>query len=142
MGYHFDQLEDAKQLRRLIDIFTGYHKWAVVELVAEKILEFGESSVALRALALSLERLGRNKDATPVLESLLKIDRFDADLAKKLAFAMIDEDAEKSIYYMKLSIEGFIKNKKYVEVTSLWTKLVSVSWEDIAFFERIERFLG
>ncbi|OHD65625.1 MAG: hypothetical protein A2176_13345 [Spirochaetes bacterium RBG_13_51_14] len=141
MGYHFDQLEDAKQLRRLIDIFTGYHKWAVVELVAEKILEFGESSVALRALALSLERLGRNKDATPVLESLLKIDRFDADLAKKLAFAIIDEDAEKSIYYMKLSIEGFIKNKKYEEVTSLWTKLVSVSWEDIAFFERIERFL-
>ncbi|MBN2158875.1 MAG: transcription elongation factor GreA [Spirochaetes bacterium] len=141
IGYHQDRIEDATQLRRLIDIFTAYHKWAVVELIAEKILEYGESSVALRALALSLERLGRNKDAIPVLESLLKIDRFDADLAKKLAFAIIDEDPEKSIYYMKLSIEGFIKNKKYEEVTSLWNKLVSVSWGDISFFERIERFL-
>ena len=134
-------IEDAKQLRRLIEIFTGYHKWAVVELIAEKILEYGESSAALRAMALSLERLGRNKDAIPVLESLLKIDRFDAELSKKLAFAIIDDEPEKSIHYMKLSIEGFIKNKKYEEVTSLWTKLVSVSWEDIAFFERIERFL-
>lgn len=141
IGYHLDRPEDAKQLRRLIDIFTGYHKWAVVELIAEKILEYGESSAALRAMALSLERLGRNKDAIPVLESLLKIDRFDADLSKKLAFAIIDEEPEKSIHYMKLSIEGFIKNKKYEEVTSLWTRLVSVSWGDIAFFERIERFL-
>jgi transcription elongation factor GreA len=141
IGYHLDRMEDAKQLRRLIEIFTGYHKWAVVELIAEKILEYGESSAALRAMALSLERLGRNKDAIPVLESLLKIDRFDADLSKKLAFAIIDEDPDKSIYYMKLSIEGFIKNKKYEEVTSLWNKLVSVSWGDIAFFERIERFL-
>jgi transcription elongation factor GreA len=141
IGYHHDNIEDAKQLRRLIEIFTGYHKWAVVELIAEKILEYGESSAALRAMALSLERLGRNKEAIPVLESLLKIDRFDAELSKKLAFAIIDEEPEKSIHYMKLSIEGFIKNKKYEEVTSLWTKLVSVSWEDIAFFERIERFL-
>jgi len=141
LGYHLDKPEDAKQLRRLIEIFTGYHKWAVVELIAEKILEYGESSAALRAMALSLERLGRNKDAIPVLESLLKIDRFDADLSKKLAFAIIDDEPEKSIHYMKLSIEGFIKNKKYEEVTSLWTRLVSVSWGDIAFFERIERFL-
>ena len=141
IGYHLDRMEDAKQLRRLIEIFTGYHKWAVVELIAEKILEYGESSAALRAMAISLERLGRNKDAIPVLENLLKIDRFDADLSKKLAFAIIDEDPDKSIYYMKLSIEGFIKNKKYEEVTSLWNKLVSVSWGDIAFFERIERFL-
>ncbi|TFH39883.1 MAG: hypothetical protein E4G96_08505, partial [Chrysiogenales bacterium] len=141
MGHHRDRIEDAMQLRRLIDLFTGYHKWAVVELIAEKILEYGESSVALRALALSLERLGRSKDAIPVLESLLKIDRFDAELSKKLAFALIDEEPDKSIYYMKLSIEGVIKNKKYEEVTALWTKLVSVSWEDIPFFERIERFL-
>ena len=63
-------------------------------------------------MALSLERLGRNKDAIPVLESLLKIDRFDAELSKKLAFAIVDEDPDKSIHYMKLSIEGFIKNKK------------------------------
>ena len=141
IGYHKDNIEDSTQLRRLLDIFIDSHKWANIELISEKILEYGESSVALRALALSLERLGRNKEAIPILENLLKIDRFDADVAKKLAIAIVDDEPEKSIHYMKLSIEGFIKNEQYDEVTALWNKLVSVSWEDILFFERIERQL-
>jgi transcription elongation factor GreA len=141
IGYHTDNPEYATHLRKLIDIFVENHKWAVVEVLAEKILEYGESSIALRALANSLERLGRNKEAIPVLENLLKIDRFDAQVAKKLAVAILDEDPEKSIQYMKLSIEGFIKMKKFDEVTNLWNRLVSVSWEDIQFFERIERIL-
>ncbi len=141
IGYHNDNIEDAKQLRRLLDIFVDSHKWAIVEIIAEKVLEYAENSNALRALALSLERLGRNKEAIPVLENLMKIDRFDAEVAKKLAFAIVDDDPEKSIYYMKLSIEGFIKNQQYDEITVLWNKLVTVSWEDISFFERIERLL-
>ncbi|HOO70368.1 MAG TPA: transcription elongation factor GreA [Spirochaetota bacterium] len=140
-GYQIDSIEDQVQLRRLIDIFTQSHKWAVLEKLSEKILEYGENSNALKSLALSLERQGRSREAIPVLENLLKIDRFDAELAKKLAFAIIDDDEEKSIQYMKLSIEGFIKIGKFDEVTSLWNKLVAVSWEDITFFERIERLL-
>ncbi|MDY6934581.1 MAG: transcription elongation factor GreA [Spirochaetota bacterium] len=141
IGHHIDQIEDTVQLRKLIDIFIRNHKWIVVERIAEKVLEYGENSVALKALATSLERMGRNREAIPVLESLLKIDRFDADVAKKLAFAIIEDDSEKSIQYMKLSIEGFIKSGNYEEITELWSKLISVSWEDIQFFERIERML-
>jgi len=141
LGFHKDNIEDTIQLRKLIETFIDNHKWAVVEILAEKILEYGESSVALRALALSLERLGRSREAIPVFESLLKIDRFDADVAKKLAIAITEDDPEKSIYYMKLSIEGFIKNNKFDEVTPLWNKLVSIYWEDISFYERIERLL-
>ncbi len=141
LGYHTDTMEDKIQLRKLIDLYMRYHKWAVVEAIAEKVLEYGENSVALKALATSLERLGRSREAIPVWEDLLKIDRFDADVAKKLAFAIIDDDPEKSIQYMKLSIEGFIKNGDYGEIVELWNKLVAVSWEDIQFFERIERML-
>ncbi len=141
IGYHAGSIENEGYLRKLIDVFTEYHKWSVVEILAEKILEYEESSTALRALAASLERLGRSREAIPFWESLLKIDRFDAEVAKKLAFAIIDDDQEKSIYYMKLSIEGFLKLRKFDEVSSLWNKLVSVSWEDTAFFNRIERML-
>ena len=141
LGYHTDTMEDKIQLRKLIDLYMRYHKWAVVEVLSEKVLEYGENSVALKALATSLERLGRSREAIPVWEDLLKIDRFDADVAKKLAFAIIDDDPEKSIQYMKLSIEGFIKNGEYDEISELWNKLVAVSWEDIQFFERIERML-
>lgn len=141
IGYHTNRLEDTFYLKRLIDLFLDNHKWAVAERIAEKILEYGENRIALRAIAISLERLGRNREAIPVWESMLKIDRFDAEVAKKLAFAIIDDNPEKSIQYMKLSIEGFIKNGEYDEITNLWNKLVSVSWEDMPFFERIERML-
>ncbi len=141
IGYHRGDVEDSLQLRKLIDLFMDHHKWAVVEVLSEKILEYGESSAARRALAKSLERLGRHKEAIPEWENLLKIERFDSEVARNLANALINEDPEKSIYYMKLSIEGFLKNRQYDEVTSVWNKLVSNSWEDISFFERIERQL-
>lgn len=141
LGCEFEKIDEKKYLRRLIEKFTENHKWAVVEIIAEKILEYGESSFALRSLATSLERLGRNKEAIPVWENLMKIDRFDAQVAKKLAFAIVTQDQEKSIQYMKLSIEGFIKSKHFDEIPPLWQKLVTVSWGDIQFFERIERML-
>lgn len=140
-GYHLDIIDDKMEMRRLIDMYQKYHKWVIVELLSEKVLEYGESSFALKSLATSLERLGRSKEAIPVWENLLKIDRFDAEVAKKLAVALIDEDKQKSIQYMKLSIEGHIKNGLYDEISDLWNKLVQVSWEDIQFFERIERML-
>ena len=113
----------------------------MLKYLAEKVLEYGENRVALKALATSLERLGRNREATPVWESLIKIDRFDTDVAKKLAFAIIDEDPDKSVQYMKLSIEGFIKNGVFNEVLPLWNKMLSISIEDEQFFERVERML-
>ncbi len=140
-GYHLDIIDDKMEMRRLIDMYQKYHKWVIVGLLSEKVLEHGESSFALKSLATSLERLGRSKEAIPVWENLLKIDRFDAEVAKKLAVALIDEDKQKSIQYMKLSIEGHIKNGLYDEISDLWNKLVQVSWEDIQFFERIERML-
>ncbi|MCL1864401.1 MAG: transcription elongation factor GreA [Spirochaetes bacterium] len=141
LGYEFEKIDEKKYLRRLIEKFTENHKWAVVEIISEKILEYGESSFALRSLASSLERLGRNKEAIPVWESLLKIDRFDAQVAKKLALATVNQDHEKSIQYMKLSIEGFIKSRHFDEIPSLWQKLAIVAFDDIQFFERIERML-
>ncbi len=141
LGYQLEKIDDTLYLRKLIEKFTENHKWAIVEVLSEKILEYGESGFALRSLAISLERLGRNKEAIPVWEDLLKIERFDARVAKKLAFAIINEEPEKSIQYMKLSIEGFIKSKNFDEVSPLWHKLVAVSWGDIQFFDRIERML-
>ena len=140
-GYHNGNLDDSYRLRKLIDIFLSSQKWAVVEILAEKILEYGENSAVFRALAVSLERLGRSKEAVPVFENLLKIDRFDTEVARKLAIALIDKAPDKSVYYMKLAIEGFIKKKEYDSIIGLWNKLVSIAWEDSTFFERVERML-
>ncbi len=141
LGHQLEKIDDKIYLRRLIERFNDSQKWAIVEVLAEKILEYGESSLALRSLATSLERLGRGKEAIPVWEDLLKIERFDAQVAKKLALGLIGTDPDKGIQYLKLSIEGFIKAKNFDELPPLWQKLVSVSWEDINFFERIERMI-
>lgn len=141
IGYELEKIDEKKHLRKLIEKFIENHRWAISEFLSEKILEYGESSFALRSMATSLERLGRNKEAIPVWENLLKIDRFDAQVAKKLALATVNQDQERSIQYMKLSIEGFIKAKKFEEIQPLWQKLVTVSWEDVQFFERIERMI-
>lgn len=141
IGYELEKIDEKKNLRRLIEKFIENHRWAISEFLSEKILEYGESSFALRSLATSLEKLGRNKEAVPVWENLLKIDRFDAQVAKKLALATVNQEQEKSIQYMKLSIEGFIKLKKFDEIQPLWQKLITVSWEDVQFFERIERMI-
>ena len=103
-GYHSGKIEDLNELRKLVDVFITNQKWAVVEVLSEKILEYGEDSSVLRAFAVSLERLGRFKEAIPVLENLLKINRFDTEVARKLAMALLDKSPEKSVYYMKLAI--------------------------------------
>jgi len=141
IGYELEKIDEKKHLRKLIEKFIENHRWAIAEFLSEKILEYGESSFALRSLATSLEKLNRNREAIPVWENLMKIDRFDANVAKKLALAIVSQDQEKSIQYMKLAIEGFIKLKKFDEIAPLWQKLVTVSWEDIQFFERIERMI-
>jgi transcription elongation factor GreA len=141
IGYHTGRIEDTVHFRKLIDLFQENQKWKVVERISEKILEYGENRVALKALATSLEKFNRNKEAIPVWENLLKIDRFDAEVSKKLALAIIEDDPEKSIQYMKLSIEGFIKSSDYKEISILWNRLVSISWDDLNFFERIEKML-
>jgi len=141
IGYHTNRIEETVYLRKLTEVFLVNHKWSVVEKISEKVLEYGEAKSALRSYAISLEKLGRNKEAIPIWENLLKIDRFDANVAKKLAFAIIDDDLEKSIRYMKFSIEGFIKSEEFTEIIELWNKLVLVSEEDLQFFDRIERML-
>jgi transcription elongation factor GreA len=140
-GYHRGNIEDSIELRKLIDVFIANQKWAVVEILSEKVLEYGEDSAILRALAASLERLGRSKEAVPGLENLLKINRFDTEVAKKLAMALVDKFPEKSVYYMKLAIEGFIKKKEYESIPSIWGKFVQLAWQDSTFFERVERML-
>jgi transcription elongation factor GreA len=133
--------DDKIRLKELIELFLKYGKWAIVEHVAQKILEYGENRVALKALSQSLERLSRVKEAIPVWEELLKIDRFDADVAKKLSFAILEEDSAKSIQYMKMSVEGFIKNSEFDELSDLWSKLIKAAHDDLTFFERVERML-
>jgi transcription elongation factor GreA len=141
IAYQNNVIDEKIYLKNLIDLFVNNHRWAVAEHISQKILEYGENRFALKTLATALERLSRQREAIPVWEELLKIDRFDSEVAKKLSYAILEDDPEKSTYYMKLSLEAFIKNREFDELAGMWVKLISNSWEDLQFFERIERML-
>lgn len=141
-GYQSGSMEDAVYLRRLTDIFLANQKWSLAEAVADRILDYGENAAALRTKAVSLEQLGRGKEAVPVFEELLKLNRSDTDAAKKLALALAEREPEKSISYLKLAVEGCVRKKDYASLPNLWNKLIPLAWQDMSFFERIERMLA
>lgn len=141
IAYQNDVIEDKVYLKKLIEIFLDNSKWAVVERIAEKILEYNENSTALKALATSLEKLGRNKEAIPVWEELIKLDRNNPDIAKKLAFAVIEDDQEKGTSYLKIAIEAYIKSGDFKEIPDLWNKFIHFNLDEPIFTERVERQL-
>lgn len=136
-----ETMDSKSYLMELLNLYVNAQKWAVAEHIAERILEFGENRAALRALALALEKLKRVKDAVPIWEDLIKINRFDAEVAKKLALSITD-DKTKSVQYLKLAFEGFIREGEFSEVTELLDKITESSFEDTAYFEKIERILS
>ncbi|MFW6365197.1 MAG: GreA/GreB family elongation factor [Spirochaetota bacterium] len=138
---HMNDIEGKKHLVDLMKKFYDLHKWAVVVHLAEKLLEYGENSVALKYLAESLEKLKRRKEAIPVWENLIKTNRYDAETAYKLSQTVADEDRDKSVLYLKLALEGFIKNNNTDGIDKIWRMVVERSWEDTLYFERIERML-
>ena len=132
-----ETMDSKSYLMELLNLYVNAQKWAVAEHIAERILEFGENRAALRALALALEKLKRVKDAVPIWEDLIKINRFDAEVAKKLALSITD-DKTKSVQYLKLAFEGFIREGEFSEVTELLDKITESSFEDTAYTNRCE----
>lgn len=141
-AYHKNTIDDKVYLKELVDTFLKYSKWALVELLSEKILENGENRHALKALGFSLERLKRNREAVPVWEELLKIDRFEYDIAVKLWKHFKEENQDKSVQYLRLAIEGMIKAEHFNDLSDLIDGLIEVEFSDLSFIDRIERQLS
>jgi len=142
IAFHFSITEERRHLLDLLKVFSQLGKWAVVEHLAEKVLEYGENLAALKALADSLEKLKRRKEAIPVWEELLKINRYEAETARKLSNALAEEDQEKSAYYLKLALEGYIRKGAFESVGEIMQALLDRIWADRSYIERIERMLS
>ena len=93
--------EDYRYLTQLLDKFQENTKWAVVDYLSEKMLETTENRTILRARAQALEKLGKGKEAIPVLEKLARLDRKNPEVALQYAEAVAEEDLDKSIQFYK-----------------------------------------
>jgi transcription elongation factor GreA len=129
-------------LKQLLDQFQEISKWAVVEYLSDQMLHVSENRTILRAKATALEKLGKSKEAIPVLEKLARVDRKNPDVALKYADAIIEEDLEKSIQFYKQAAEAYAKSLQFEKLKTVWNKLVELVPEDLQFFKKLERILS
>jgi len=134
--------DETIYLKQLLDQFQEISKWAVVEYLADQMLQVSENRTILRAKATALEKLGKSKEVIPVLEKLAKIDRKNPDIAMKYADAIINEDVDKAVLFYKQAAEAYTKSLQFEKLKIVWNKLADLTPEDLPFFKKIERILS
>ncbi|TGN17642.1 transcription elongation factor GreA [Leptospira idonii] len=141
LSFMEDPMGDANLVKNILDSFKAHGKWTIIEYITDSILKFGDHRLALRVKAEALDKLKKNKELKAVLEKLAKQDRKNPEIAKKYALTIMDEDKPKAISYLKQAAEIFAKNKEYPQMEEIWPILVQSNYEDISFFDKIERIL-
>ncbi|GBF41611.1 fused transcript cleavage factor/unknown domain fusion protein [Leptospira ellinghausenii] len=136
-----DSMGDANLVKNILDSFKAHAKWTIIEYITDSILRFGDHRLALRVKAEALDKLKKNKELKVVLEKLAKQDRKNPEIAKKYGFSIMEEDKPKAMSYLKLAVEMYAKNKEYVPMEEIWPTIVQNNYEDVAFFDKIERIL-
>ena len=71
------QIDDSAMVA-LIDLFADNKKWAVVEFVCQRMLDFGENKTALRRLAECYEADARPDEMYATWERLVRVDYEEA----------------------------------------------------------------
>ena len=140
-GYKYNIPEYTHYIGSLMESFKIYSKWHILEMLSEKVLNFGENTLALRNLALSLEKLRREKDAIPVLESIVRLDYTDIDTPYKLYKMLINDEPEKAITYLRHAVERAIHQREPKKVEELFIEYHKYKPEDISFLETVEKAL-
>jgi transcription elongation factor GreA len=133
------QIDDSAMVA-LIDLFADNKKWAVVEFVCQRMLDFGENKTALRRLAECYEADGRPDDMYATWERLVRVDYEEADIVK--AIAERKEKAgkqEEAFDYFRKALYRYINKGQFASVKELWAKLVESCPEDIDFFLHVQR---
>ncbi len=141
LSFMEDPMGDANLVKNILDSFKAHGKWTIIEYITDSILKFGDLILALRVKAEALDKLKKNKELKVVLEKLAVKDKKNPEIAKKYALTIMEEDKPKAISYLKQAAEIFAKNKDYQQMEEIWTILVQNNYEDIAFFDKIERIL-
>lgn len=134
--------DEIVHLKTLLDQFQDAGKWAVVDYLSEKMLAVTKTRTILRARANALEKLGKHKEAIPVLEQLAVLDRKNPDVALKYADAIINDDIDKALQFYKQAAEAFARTLQFEKLKTTWNRLIELLPDDFNFYKKIERILA
>ncbi|NCN04153.1 MAG: transcription elongation factor GreA [Spirochaetales bacterium] len=134
-----NQSLDDSPLLSLISLFSEGQLWEVVEVLCQKILEFGPNKHALRHLAECYSRSNKKSKLYTVWDQLIKVDYEEADIARKLG-EQAEESGKKevAIDYYKKAIHRYLNKKMFGPVMEIWQKLIELVPQEIDFFYHVE----
>ncbi len=132
----------GSNLPAILEDLVKLSKWPVVDHIADVLLEVEpENRTALRAKVESIGHLKGKKESRPFLEKLAYIDRKNPDVAKKYGLSILEEDRVKALQYLRQAGETYACLKDYKNLEDIWMLVIQNDYQDIAFFERIERIV-
>jgi len=135
-----EDLVDDTYIYQVIQLFQNNDKYALVEFLAEKVLEYGENKIALEVLKDCYEYEENEEELVKIWERLVRIDHQNGEIPKLLAEKNENEgNLDISIHYYKTAIRRYIKNGNLAQTENLWRKLVDMIPDDIDFFYSIEK---
>lgn len=130
---------DDEYLNQLVQIFTDNHRWNIVEYLARRILDFGESRFALRTLAETYANENQMDKVYEVWERLIRVDYEEADMVEQLARQREKEGkVDDAVAFYKKALHRFINKRQYNNVREIWHKLRDLVPDETEFFFHAE----
>lgn len=134
---------DDTHLERLLSIFKNIKKWAIVEFLAQKVLEYKETDYALRYLASYYQVANRDDLAVDIWERLIKFDVDNYELPERIAHIKEkEENIEKAVEYYQIALERNIAKRRDKVVETNAKKIMELKPDSYAFFVKIEAALA
>jgi len=126
-------------LTNLIQLFRDNKRWAIVEFLAEKVLNFEENKKALKALTTVYKQTNRDEEYWRIKERIWKIDHTNYKLSMEIAVNYeLNEKIDLAIYYYKNAIIRLISQFDKKDFEEIWTKLVELTPESLDFFYSVD----
>ncbi len=126
-------------LTNLIQLFRDNKRWAIVEFLSEKVLNFEENKKALKALTAVYKQTNRNNEFWRTKERIWKIDHTNYQLSMEIAVNYErNEKIDLAIYYYKNAVIRLISQFNKKDFEEIWTKLVELTPESLDFFYSVD----
>ncbi len=125
---------DDRYLFTVLEEYYEASKWDEVIFLGNRILEFNESSYALRVLADCYDRLNMQDKKIETWERLVKVDYDETEVLYKLADYYNEKgEVQIALNYFKSIIRRHIKAQDLASLKAVWAKVVSIKSQNAEY---------
>ncbi len=137
------QVEYENALEKLLNQFNSIRKSSIVTVIAEAILEYDESIIALNTLADHYRRENNEEELLEIWERILKQEKNNYKLPQKIAgIKLKNNKTEEAVRFLKMAFFRALEMKDNAEILKIWDKLIAHNNQDFSFFQQFSKKLS